>query len=259
MSVLLTENLAGGVRLLTLNRPRMHAFNVELMQALSQAMNAAAADGAVRAIVIRGAGAVFSAGLDFEALFAARDAGQTQAFSDAMQQCFLDVWRCPKPTVAAVTGHAIAAGFFVAVACDFRHVVEGAGQYGINELQFGAGFPSIAVEIGRWALQRDLAYAIQSAELFDWRAGLRNGSFHASHADADQLLAAAVTRAASLGARPQAGYAHVKAQLIAPYVQRVLDETAEQRNRGLAIFESEETVQSMQKHAAAVAVRKGGR
>lgn len=257
MSVLLTENFAGGVRLLTLHRPRMNVFNIELMQALSRAVKEAETDVTVRAVVIRGAGSVFSAGLDFQALITARAAGQTGPFGEAMHQCFLDIWSCPKPTVASVTGHAIAAGFFVAAACDFRHVVEGPGQYGINELLFGAGFPPIAVEIGRWALQRNMAYAIQSAELFDWREGLRNGSFHASHADEDQTLAAALGRAATVGAMPQAAYAHVKAQLLAPYVQRVLGQTPALRERTAAIFENEETVHSMLKYVTGIAARRG--
>jgi enoyl-CoA hydratase len=247
MSVLLSEMLPGGVRLLTLNRPKANVFDIELMESLSAAVKDAEKDNAVRALLLRGTGSIFSAGLDFKAMVQARSESDAQSarFGNSMSQAFLDVWQCPKPTVAALTGHAIAAGFFVAIACDFRYVVESAGQYGMNELSFGAGFPAIAIEIGRYALQRDMPKAIQSAETFGWQEGLRNGSFHASFGNEDQLLAAAAAQAAKIGAMPREAYAHVKAQLLAPYVERVMAESAEMKQRTAEIFQSEETLQAL--------------
>ncbi len=250
MSVLLSETLPGGVRLLTLNRPKANVFDIDLMESLSAAVKDAEKDGDVRAILLRGTGPVFSAGLDFKAMMMARSESDAQAerFGASMSQAFLDVWQCSKPTVAAVTGHAIAAGFFVAIACDFRYVVEGVGQYGINELSFGAGFPAIAVEIGRYALQQHMPRAIQSAELFGWQEGLRNGSFHASFGAEEQLVAAATEQAAKTGAMPREAYAHVKTQLLAPYVARVMAESETMKQRTAEIFQSEETMQAIMKH-----------
>ena len=62
---LLTATSADGVRTLTLNRPdRLNAVNPALAEALPRAMHEAAADDAVRVIVITGSGRGFCAGLD---------------------------------------------------------------------------------------------------------------------------------------------------------------------------------------------------
>ena len=259
MSVLLTEDLAGGVRLVTLNRPKMHVFNIELMETLSSTVKAAEGDPNVRSILIRGAGPVFSAGLDFMAMMQAQGESpeQAQRFGNSMRQAFIDVWTCPKPTIAAVTGHAIAAGYFVAIACDFRYVVEGTGRYGINELSFGAGFPPIAVEIGRYVLQQHMPKAIQSAELFDWQEGLRNGTFHASFTSEELTLAAATEQAAKIGAMPREAYAHVKAQLLAPYLERVVNESDASKAQTAAVYNSEETLQAIIKYVSNIGRSKG--
>jgi len=250
MAVLLHETLAGGVRLLTLNRPKQNPFDAELGDALSAAVKEAEGDPAVRALVLRGTGAVFSAGLDFKALMQSQMQAGGEHFGTATSQALADVWTCPKPTVAAVTGHAIAFGFFAAVACDFRYVLEGPGKYGMNELSFGAGFPLLSIEIGRFALQRHMATAILSAELFDWREGLRNGTFHASFASEEQLMAAAVSRAAQIGAMPREAYAHVKEQLLRPYVERWKAETPAQQQVTAAIYRSDESMQALMQHAS---------
>ena len=254
MAMVLIDDLAAGVRLLTLNRPKVNVFNLELMQSLSSAVKDAEQEASVRALVVRGAGAVFSAGLDFKALLQSHVEGTQRAehFGSAMDQAFFDVWTCRKPTVAVVTGHAIAAGYFVALACDFRYVVAGGGRYGMNELVFGAGFTRTAIEIGRHALQQHMAHAIQNAELFGWQEGLRNGSFHAGFENEEQLLAAAVAQAAKVGAMPPEAYAHVKAQLLDPYVDEVLAETGEEKRKTLEIYRSRETLQAIKRYVASL-------
>lgn len=252
MSVLRREERSGGVLLLTLDRPKANVFNEELMTALSGAMREAARDRAVRAVVISGEGRIFSAGLDFNAMMATvmeGDQGRAR-FGGAMQQTFIDVWTCPRPTVAAVNGHAIAAGYLIAAACDFRYVVEGPGDYGLNEVSFGAGFPPIAVEIGRYVMGPALPQAILGGRLFDWREGMENGSFTHSVPSADELLDAALAHAERLGRHPQEAYAHVKAQLIDPHLRRVRDETEAHKQKTADVFKTAESARALTQVAA---------
>jgi enoyl-CoA hydratase len=250
----LSEDLPGGVRLLTLNRPKGNVLSFEMVEALSAAVKAAVHDPAVRALLFRGTGDVFCAGLDFRTLKQVLMQGEQAmlGFGNAADQAMMDIWTCPKPTVAAVTGHAIAGGYFIAMACDMRYVIEGPARFGINELAFGAGFSLTGIEIGRWALQQQMAQAIQGTELFDWQQGLRNGSFHASFADEAALLVAAAAQAAKLGAMPTEAYANVKAQLLAPYLQRVYAQTEEEKLGPVRIFFKPETQQALMAYAASV-------
>lgn len=126
-----------GVGILTLDRPeRMNAMDVEMAHAFRSAGLELARDAAVRAIVVRGAGGVFSAGADLRYvreggapadLAYLRPAGQPEApgFGAAFQQILeylhsgiSELRRAPKPVLAAVDGVAAAGGFGIAMACD---------------------------------------------------------------------------------------------------------------------------------------------
>src|SRR3972149_3023805 len=67
MTTVRAEDREGGVRLLTLDRPPANAINGDLLSDLSAALDAAAGEDSVRAVVITGAGRFFSGGLDLRA------------------------------------------------------------------------------------------------------------------------------------------------------------------------------------------------
>src|SRR5262245_32062396 len=89
MTLVLTED-HGSVRHVVLNRPeKRNAFNGELVTATGDALRDAAADGSVRCVVIRGAGPMFSSGMDLGSLAALSEAPEDlRAFRTAC----LDVW-----------------------------------------------------------------------------------------------------------------------------------------------------------------------
>ncbi len=110
----------GGVRVLTLNRPgQRNALDTALVYDLLQALRHAQADPAVRAVVITGAGTVFSAGADLREFPADRPeptavARRTRLFAE-LQTVFGEIL---VPTVAAVNGAAVGAGASLAIATD---------------------------------------------------------------------------------------------------------------------------------------------
>src|ERR687884_85680 len=105
MSIVLTED-RGAVRHVVLNRPeKRNALNDELILALREAFEAAARDDDVRCVVVRGEGAMFSAGMDFAGLGAlASDPASLRAF----RRPILDAWNLleemTKPTICQIHG-----------------------------------------------------------------------------------------------------------------------------------------------------------
>jgi enoyl-CoA hydratase/carnithine racemase len=115
---------AEGVALLTLARPAArNSLSDAMLDALTQALAAIAADASVRAVVIAAEGPAFSAGHDLKAIQAHRgdaDGGRAY-FDDVLARCaavMTAIVRLPQPVIAAVEGVATAAGCQLAASCD---------------------------------------------------------------------------------------------------------------------------------------------
>ena len=136
-----------GVAVLAMRHGKANALDTELCQALCGALDDAAADGAA-AVVLTGAGPVFSAGVDLKRVTAGRE-GYLAAFLPELRRAFTRLATFELPVVAAVNGHAIAGGFILFAAADWAVMAEGPGRAGVTELLVGVPFPAVALELLR--------------------------------------------------------------------------------------------------------------
>jgi enoyl-CoA hydratase/carnithine racemase len=137
MTLVLTED-HGPVRHVVLNRPeKRNAFNGELVRATGDALRAAADDDAVRCVVVRGAGPMFSSGMDLGSLASLAEAPEHLR---AFRRACLDAWNLAeemtKPTVCAVHGACIGGAMELALACDLR-VIAADALIGMPETRIG--------------------------------------------------------------------------------------------------------------------------
>ena len=115
-----------GVTTIEIARPeKKNALTVAMYQAMTDALNAAKADGAVRAVLITGQPGIFTSGNDIED-FMSRGTGGGGAGSEDNESPVFKFMRalldCDKPVVAAVTGGAIGIGTTLLLHCDFVYV-----------------------------------------------------------------------------------------------------------------------------------------
>jgi enoyl-CoA hydratase/carnithine racemase len=107
-----------GVAVLTLNHPeRRNALSRAMLQDLKRSLDRAAADGQVRAVVIRATGPVFSSGHDLRELVGQPEADVAALF-DLCTDVMETVRTLPKPVIAQVHALATAAGCQLVATCD---------------------------------------------------------------------------------------------------------------------------------------------
>lgn len=139
----------GNVARVVMNRPEsLNAMNAALMDELVEALGQLRADDSVRCVVLTGAGGSFSAGGDLKESRGRRQATLAAASPGAMLDAQVnDLQRrggssyhlltMPKPTIAAMRGHAVGGALALALACDLRVISDTA------RLSFG--FPSVGL------------------------------------------------------------------------------------------------------------------
>ena len=122
----LVEDVADGVRQLTLNRPhRLNAIVAELLDDLVAALGAAEGDPLVRVIVLTGAGRAFCSGDDLKEFAAQSSAASAQAFAERLQDVTRALIFGEKPVIGAIRGWAVGGGLEWVINCDLAIAAEG--------------------------------------------------------------------------------------------------------------------------------------
>ena len=199
-----------GVAVVRLDDPeRRNALTNELVDALSSVFDELETSGAVRAVVVTGAGGAFCAGADLTQLGDSREAGLRHIYEG-----FLRVARSSLVSIAAVNGPAVGAGMNLALACD---VIVAA-----TSARFDTRFIALGIGPGgghTWWLQRRVgpqgaAAMVLCGETLDGPAAERVGLAWQSVTD-DDLLPTARALAAGAAAAPPELLARTKRTLAA--------------------------------------------
>ena len=144
------------VAVITLNRPAaLNAVNAALSAAVGEALERAAADPQVRAIVITGAGRAFCAGADLKEIAAGRsvyDPAHPERDFAGVVRHWVD-----KPVIAAVNGFALGGGTEIVLSCDLA-VIDETALLGLPEVRRGL----LAAAGGVIRLQRQIPFKIAS-------------------------------------------------------------------------------------------------
>lgn len=138
----------GRVGWITFHRPeKLNALNPQAFEAFSACLAGLTDDDEVRCIVIRGEGRAFSVGFDVDAESEElKGADRRSALADwellrDNLERWLDVWRCPKPVIAAIHGYCMGLATQLAVCCDLTVVARDA-VIGWPSLPLGGGLLS---------------------------------------------------------------------------------------------------------------------
>jgi enoyl-CoA hydratase len=143
-----TYRLEDSVAVVDIDDGRANAYSMALLAELEAALDQAERE--ARALLIIGRPGRFSAGYDLAAVTEGLDSARTLLGTGG--RTLLRVFNFPMPVVAACTGHALAAGALMLLACDRRIGVGGAFKIGLNEVAIGLALPRYPVELARCRL-----------------------------------------------------------------------------------------------------------
>ena len=161
MSAPLRVETAGATQVWTIDLPHVGnaITDTEFIAAFEAAVASANADLDVRAVILTGAGKIFSAGgnvkemADQEGMFGVGALDQRRAYVDGIQRIPRALARLEVPLIAAVNGPAIGAGCDLAMMCDIRVASERA-SFAESFVQIGL----IPGDGGTWFLPRAIGY-----------------------------------------------------------------------------------------------------
>jgi enoyl-CoA hydratase/carnithine racemase len=254
---MIDSELQDGVMVVKLNRGVINALNLELVNRLTEVLGSAKEDAGTQGLVLSSANEkFFSIGFDIPQLVELEQK-DFAFFYRAFNRLCLDLYRFPKPTAAAITGHATAGGCILALCCDYRFIAEGKKLMGLNEIKLGVPVPYLAgCILGSVAGIRYARDIIESGDFYRPEQSLAMGLV-------DQVLPLAQVRDSarekikSLGSLSPQAYALIKRNRVETLESQFLAHREEKETLFLACWYSAEARQRL-KEAAEKFTKKPG-
>ncbi len=163
--------------IITLDRPdKRNALSRELIAELDAAFQYAATDSRGRNVILTGSGSSFCAGMDLDELQQNLSADRETIWNDAhkLAELFDRIYTLPKPTIAAVNGHAVAGGAGLVSVCDLA-VATQAARFGYPEVKRGLVAAMVLPHLIRHVGERTARYLLLTGELIEANGAARCG------------------------------------------------------------------------------------
>lgn len=173
-SELVLTGLEQGVFTITLNRPKVNAFNFEVIAATQAAFKQAERDERVRCVLLTGSGSVFSAGQDVAEFRQAGDISFRYHLQRTYNPLVLQIRRLEKPVLAGINGAVSGAALGIALACDLRiaadtaRFVVGFGGIGLAPDSAVSLLLPVLIGLGRAAEFTFSNAPISAAQALEW-------------------------------------------------------------------------------------------
>jgi enoyl-CoA hydratase len=199
-----TIELHGDVAVITMDDGKANAINPTMLGALNAALDQA--EKQAKAVVIVGREQRFSAGFDLKLMQAAAPQEVTDLVKGGGRLA-LRLYDFPMPVVAACTGHGIAMGCFILLACDVRIGAIGPYKIGANETAINMVLPAFGFELAKARLNPQfLTDSVIHSTLYDPEQAVVAGYLD-SVAAPDKVLDVAIAQAQELSVLTSKAYA----------------------------------------------------
>jgi enoyl-CoA hydratase/carnithine racemase len=182
----------------------------------------------------------FSIGFNIPELFNL-EREEFRTFYRAFNKLSMDLFTFPKPTIAAITGHAIAGGCVLAICCDHRFIANGRKLMGLNEVKLGVPVPYPAYIMLEQLVGFRNAYKISSTgDFFEPRKALELGLVD-NVLPIEEVLKAALEKVGSLGAMPKDAFEVIKQNSVEDVANKIIEHQDEMERKFIDCWYSDGT------------------
>lgn len=211
---------SGDVGIVTLNRGKVNALNLEVVHELGRAFDSLRRDDKMEAVVFTGSKSFFSFGFDVPELYPlSRD--EMGRFLTSFTDLYTEIFTFPKPVIGALNGHATAGGCMLAIACDRRLMVRERAKISLNEIAIGSSVFAGCVEMLRACVGQKVAEEILfTGAMFESEEALAMGLVDRL-IPAPQLLEEAIGEAKVLGSWDTPVFGSIKGLLRNPIAEEM--------------------------------------
>lgn len=210
------------VMVVKLNRGVINALNLEVVNQLAEILQKAKNNDNVHAVVLGSSNnKFFSIGFDIPELYKLTEE-DFMVFYQRFNRMCLDLYTLPKPTIAAITGHATAGGCILALCCDYRFIAEGKKLMGLNEIKLGVPVPYPADCVLRSIVgDRNARDIMESGGFYRPEQSLQMGLVD-NVLPLENVLAESITKATTMAALPQKAFELIKLNRVETITAQIL-------------------------------------
>jgi len=149
----MAESFKDGVATIKMDDGKANVLSTQMLADLNEAFDKAESDDAI--VVLTGRDGMFSGGFNLKEM----QTGPHEAMilTSKGSKLARRILEFKRPVVLLATGHTIAMGAFLALACDYRVIVDGDYKIGLNETMIGMTMHNFGIELARYRLSKPMA------------------------------------------------------------------------------------------------------
>ena len=174
MTDLVTYTENDGVATIAMDDGKANVLSTQMIAELNSAFDKAEAAGAI--VVLTGRDGMFSGGFNLKEM----QAGPKEAMilTSKGSKLARRIMAFPRPVIGLASGHTIAMGAFLMLACDYRMIKDGEFKIGLNETMIGMTMHNFGIEIARYRLALNyFNRCVINAEIFNPKGAMHAGFF----------------------------------------------------------------------------------
>lgn len=183
------------------NHGKVNSIPAETLKGLNEVIDRVNSEEELKGIIITGEGRYFSGGFDLGEFTSFENGEAIIKWFELEEEVMYKLFTCRKPVIAAVNGHATAAGMIVSMASDYRIAIDHPKiKLGMTEIKIGLALTPAEMEIMRFGLDTDknMRDIIFKGELFGTAEALERGIFDELVETPEELMEKAKAKVVAL-------------------------------------------------------------